>query len=430
MGTTPPLLDYSDFNLLTMTETIGQQLRQAREARSLTLEQVAQATHMRVHYLQALEANDIEALPSLVQARGFLRSYADFLELDAESLLVALSGETISEDISPSLEPTSRPVEDIEITDDTPELIFIEVGQKLQRQRELLGLSYDDVERHTHLRSHNLQALEAGKIDALPSPVQARGMLSNYAVFLGLDPDPLLLRYADGLQARLAQKQLAQTPSRPQSTRRPSRLPASIRRLFSGELLIGTVVIVLLIGFVVWAAVRIFTLQAEQGPPSPTAPSIAEVLLANPTESLTPTLAPSTPTIPAIAPPTEQAEDNNTAEEPLLPGSSDTVLVYITVRQRAWVRVLVDDEVVLSGRVLPGNAYNFTGDERVELLTGNGAALQVFFNQQDLGPLGLYGQVVHRVFTLDSIQTPTPTITPTPSATPRPSQTPRFTVSP
>ena len=78
-----------------MTETIGQQLRQAREARSLTLEQVAQATHMRVHYLQALEANDIEALPSLVQARGFLRSYADFLELDAESLLVALSGETI-----------------------------------------------------------------------------------------------------------------------------------------------------------------------------------------------------------------------------------------------------------------------------------------------------------------------------------------------
>jgi hypothetical protein len=92
--------------------------------------------------------------------------------------------------------------------------------------------------------------------------------------------------------------------------------------------------------------------------------------------------------------------------------------------------VIVDDEVVLSGRVLPGNAYNFAGDERVELLTGNGAALQVFFNQQDQGPLGLYGEVVHRVYTIDSIQTPTPTITPTPTATPRATQTPRFTASP
>lgn len=413
-----------------MTETIGQQLRQAREERSLTLEEVAQATHMRVHYLQALESNDIETLPSMVQARGFLRSYAEFLELDSESLLLTLDGEAISEETLPLPEPLSQPVSDIKITEDSPQVIFIEIGMKLRQQRELLGLSYEDVERHTHLRLHNLQALEAGRIGDLPSPVQARGMLSNYAVFLGLDPEPLLLRFADGLQARLADKQLVEKTSRPKSTRQPSRLPVSIQRFFSGELLLGTIMIVLLIGFVVWAAVRIYTIRTEQEPPSPTAPSIAEVLLATQTTTLTPTQIPSTPTIPAVAPPTEDVEENNTVEEPPLPGSSEAVLVYITVRQRAWVQVVVDDEVVLSGRVLPGNAYNFTGDKRVELLTGNGAALQIFFNQQDLGPLGLYGQVVHRVFTIDSIQTPTPTITPTPSATLRPTQTPRFTATP
>jgi cytoskeletal protein RodZ len=413
-----------------MTESIGQQLRQARKARSLTLEDVAQATHMRVHYLQALESNDIEALPSMVQARGFLRSYAEFLELDAEPLLLALSGEVSSEGTLPALEPTSETIQDVGFSEDAPEVIFIEIGQKLKHQRELLGLSLEDVERHTHLRIHNLQALEAGRIDDLPSPVQARGMLSNYAVFLGLDPEPLLLRFADGLQARLTQKQLAQRPSRPKSTRQPSRLPVSIRRIFSGELLVGTIVIIFLIGFVVWAAVRIFTLQTDQGEPPPTAPSIAEVLLATQTATTTPTQVPSTPTIPAVVPPTVGVEEDNTDEEPPLPGPGESVLVYITVRQRAWVRVIVDDEVVLSGRVLPGNAYNFAGDERVELLTGNGAALQVFFNQQDQGPLGLYGEVVHRVFTIDSIQTPTPTITSTPTVTPRATQTPRFTASP
>ena len=38
----------------------------------------------------------------------------------------------------------------------------------------------------------------------LPSPVQGRGMLKNYADFLGLESDTLLLTFADGLQTGLA----------------------------------------------------------------------------------------------------------------------------------------------------------------------------------------------------------------------------------
>jgi hypothetical protein len=37
--------------------------------------------------------------------------------------------------------------------------------------------------------------------------------------------------------------------------------------------------------------------------------------------------------------------------------------------------------------------------------------------------MGLFGQVVYRVYTLDGVQTPTPTITLTPTATPRPNLT-------
>jgi cytoskeletal protein RodZ len=45
------------------------------------------------------------------------------------------------------------------------------------------------VERHTHLRAVFVKALEEGAFDKLPSPVQTRGMLSNYATFLDLDVD-------------------------------------------------------------------------------------------------------------------------------------------------------------------------------------------------------------------------------------------------
>jgi hypothetical protein len=81
------------------------------------------------------------------------------------------------------------------------------------------------------------------------------------------------------------------------------------------------------------------------------------------------------------------------------------------------MQVIVDGETEFEGRVVPESAYDFTGEEAVELLTGNGLALQVFYNQADLGRLGIYGQVVRQVYTADGIVTPTPTITFTPTET-------------
>lgn len=70
-------------------ELIGQRLREAREARELTLEDAVQATRIRIKYLEALEAGDYSAMTS-VQAQGFLRNYARFLGLDIALLLAEL----------------------------------------------------------------------------------------------------------------------------------------------------------------------------------------------------------------------------------------------------------------------------------------------------------------------------------------------------
>jgi cytoskeletal protein RodZ len=75
-----------------MSITIGQQLRQRREARSLTIGQVASATRIRAHYLTAMETGEFGLLPSPVHVRGFLRAYAEFLEMDVEPLLSELEG--------------------------------------------------------------------------------------------------------------------------------------------------------------------------------------------------------------------------------------------------------------------------------------------------------------------------------------------------
>ncbi len=397
-----------------MNENIGQQLRQARQVQKLSLEQAAMATHIRLHYLQALESGEYDALPSMVQARGFTRAYATYLGMDVEALLSEVELQELVVELPPAPPPEQeygkQPGQD-----ESADAIYADIGRQLKHQRELLGLSLEDVEKHTHLRQHYLMALEAGDISGLPSPVQGRGMLNNYASFLGLDPEPLLLRFAQALQAQLAARQATRpSPSRPAGT--APRPPGALRRVLSGETLLAAIIILGLGGFVVWGAARIFTMRADSTP-SATAPSIAEVLLSAPTATASATALPHTPTVPPLPAATEQAD--STPVFAVLPGVQQGVQVYTTVRQRAWVRVTVDGEVVFEGRVLPGSAYQYEGEETVELLTSNGAALQIFFNQIDLGPLGLYGQVVQQVYTAQGVQTPTPTVTFTPTATPR-----------
>jgi cytoskeletal protein RodZ len=70
-----------------MTQTIGQRLKAEREEKRLTLEKVFEATRIRVQYLQALEEDDLSIMPSPVQARGYLRNYAEFLGFDVEQML-------------------------------------------------------------------------------------------------------------------------------------------------------------------------------------------------------------------------------------------------------------------------------------------------------------------------------------------------------
>ena len=105
-------------------------------------------------------------------------------------------------------------------------------------------------------------------------------------------------------------------------------------------------------------------------------------------------------------------------------GPIGPVRVQIVVRERAYMRIIVDGETEFDGRVIAGSVYAFAGDELIEIVTGSGSALQVLHNEQEIGVLGTYGEAVNFVITIDGIQTPTPTITLTPTVTPTPEVTP------
>ncbi|BDV42335.1 DNA-binding protein [Geotalea uraniireducens] len=68
-------------------ETVGGLLSAARQAREVTLDEVARATRIGKIYLISLEADAFDKLPSPAYVKGFLRVYAAYLGLDPDRLV-------------------------------------------------------------------------------------------------------------------------------------------------------------------------------------------------------------------------------------------------------------------------------------------------------------------------------------------------------
>ncbi len=566
-----------------MPLSIGQRLKQAREERNLSLQKVEQVIRIRVKILEALEADDYSSISSAAQARGFLRNYCEYLEVDlnsalrefqnnqpangeisgpfpqaagdvpaqiiltadeapppslAEGLLADQLSEStlmgdpatsaadastekpkrgrkkkeIAEGAETALKPTrtrkkkeiiveevipvysefapimaveepqslqfeaeeilpvitehqdsveSLPVEQeqpsaqeeakpnlleklktlvkikipkqesvedvvdqkeeivvVQITsvDKSPQEIFAEIGNQLQQRREMLSLSLDEVELHTHVRAVFLRALEEGDFDKLPSTVQLRGMLSNYATFLDLDADTLLLRFADALQLQHRLKY----PDKPAGSKPPMPVAANLpplRSFMVGDLVFGSLIVAILFGLGIWGIGRVIASQEETAV-IPTAFFIADVLsTGQATQALDVTATPVVDVTLAVT------GTPASVEIPLQPANLQMVIL---ATERTFMRVSVDGDVKFDGRAVLGTTYTFDAQRTIEVLTGNGAALRLTFNGRDLGLLGGFGEVVSRIYTLGGVVTATATLSPTPTNTPVPTLTPEF----
>jgi len=70
----------------------GERLRRARAQRGLSVEDAQRETRIPRRLLEALEEDRYEAFPATVYLHGSLRTYCEFLELDAAEMLAEISG--------------------------------------------------------------------------------------------------------------------------------------------------------------------------------------------------------------------------------------------------------------------------------------------------------------------------------------------------
>ncbi len=332
----------------------------------------------------------------------------------------ASAGDFKASDFNPALPAEPLP-------DKSSEEIFIEIGHQLRERREMLSLTYEEIERHIHVRGAFLAALEQGALEDLPSPVQTRGILVNYATFLDLDVDAILLRFADGVQARYREK----GPLPPTRSRAPMTVNTTLpplRSFIASDLVFGGGLVIMLLLFAVWGINRVMAVRSETSTRA-TAPSISEVLAG----TALPTLVQQVTVIPAQDTPALSIAESPVATLELATLNPNVnVELKLDSTERTYMRVTVDGKVQFEGRTDIDETYTFQAANQIEVLVGNASALRANYNGSDLGLMGNFGQVVDRLYTAEGVATPTstaqPTRTPTPKVTGTPTQT--ITVTP
>jgi cytoskeletal protein RodZ len=100
-----------------MTQSIGEKLRLAREARGIALRDISEQTRISMRYLEAIESDDYKRLPGGIFNRSFIRAYAKFIGYDEHEAIEDYA-RTLRERGESDDEEARKPVHSLVYTDD------------------------------------------------------------------------------------------------------------------------------------------------------------------------------------------------------------------------------------------------------------------------------------------------------------------------
>jgi len=232
------------------------------------------------------------------------------------------------------------------------------IGAQLRQRRLGLRLSIEDISRETRIASRYLEAIEAGDLGSLPSLVFTRNFVRQFALFLKLDPEPLLAQLPMLDEAAI---QLPDPPARPRSAyRRDRQIRAAL-----------TAAAWLLVAGGAGAAYFHFNHSARARVAS-NAPNLV---------------------VAAEKAPSPRVKPNQATPAPVKAAVAHPVQVVITAHQAAWVEMSADGKAAFAGMLKPDEMKEIAADEQVKLVAGNAGALTILLNGKTLEPLGPVGEV-------------------------------------
>ena len=281
-------------------------------------------------------------------------------------------------------------------------------GELLRQARDYKGVTLREAERATRISRGYLAALEAEDFSALPAPTYAKGIVRNYAHYLGLDPLTTveLFEQRSGEIARQRTVVATTTTYRSRSHWVPNFAIIAFMIIMAGiiftwiysaylrpsEAVTPTEVGVATVTPVSPSLLAQVTVQTTQ--PVPTAP-VATPTISPPVTPTAPASAPEVVQAPVepTVPPVEEADVAVVEEEPAADETTadetaagpHTFVIWVT--DDVWVQMVVDGEVVADDVLPAGTELSYSGSS-VYIESGNAAFVHVYVDGEDYGVLG------------------------------------------
>ncbi len=343
-------------------QELGAYLRQQRLDQSLTLEQIATSTFIRLSILKALEQGKVDELPELVYVQGFLRRYGEALNLDGHELAHQISPQQVedsSSEISPEL-VTLPPVDSMGEDLSSP---LVRTQTTTKKQKKVASAV------------RNLMPVTDEQPSSSPLPVGSKFKVYGlYTLVLG------------GAVAGLFYLFSGSQSSEPSSQNQPQNQPSEVAKTSSTKT----------------------TKLASQNPQ----------VQSNMIEPVTPESNTAQSTQDVAQPPSEGREEkpstptgvetrtnnapNVTNTTPVPPNSESPVAASVALEGDSWMRVKVDGKTEYEGILEKGTQQTWTAQETLIIRAGNAGAVNLVVNDQPGRKLGNLGEVKEVTLTRDN----------------------------
>ena len=230
------------------------------------------------------------------------------------------------------------------------------IGQDLKKEREALGMSLKDIADTTHVSLRYLEAVEADRWEVIPGAFYIKGVLRNYARAVGLDEAQVIARSGKAGIIPLEE---------PNDERAPSAAPRTSKKRTLSLAALAAVVLIIL-PFAIY-----FLTRPEQPLPAP--------------EKSSPVLQ-----IPAAAPPDEKPA-------PVIEPEETGLRMTIAFRERTWIQVYADGQLVLDGVKLTGDSAQVRAQGELLIHLGNAGGIEGTLNGKPFRSFGKSGAVVKNI---------------------------------
>ncbi len=288
-------------------------------------------------------------------------------------------------------------------------------GERMQREREMRGITLEEISESTKISSRCLRALEEEEFDKLPGGIFNKGFVRAYARFLGIDEDQAVADFVAASGGE--QDQPLPDPPEPRAMALGQRAEGHLNwRAFALLLLLLTTVVVTAWKLGPAAFQRVSAAVTERlsrkpaPPPVPpsvrpqSAPDVPAVALLPPPAAAQKPMAKAKPVAVAVGAPATPSPATSDAATAPPPAPPRTFVVQIRATQDAWVQIVADGTLLSEGVLVPPAEKRVRAAKQVTIKTGNAAGVEVSFNGQPLPSLGEENQMATVTLTAAGVQ--------------------------